>query len=151
MLGQGTFGQVVKCQDMKTHDVVAVKVVKNKPAYFNQSMMEVTILEMVRPVCSCLRTKSNLSYTSPLPHPPTHPRPAQHPMRPARRTPHPPPKRLLHPPKPSLSRLRAALVEPVRAHQAEPVPRPEHAARQGVHGAVVGRDVGIEGCEVDTL
>lgn len=47
VLGQGTFGQVVKCQDMKTHDVVAVKVVKNKPAYFNQSMMEVTILEMV--------------------------------------------------------------------------------------------------------
>jgi hypothetical protein len=25
-----------------------VKVVKNKPAYFNQSMMEVTILELVR-------------------------------------------------------------------------------------------------------
>jgi dual specificity protein kinase YAK1 len=32
---------------MKTHEIVAVKVVKNKPAYFNQSMMEVTILEMV--------------------------------------------------------------------------------------------------------
>ncbi|CAK5281785.1 unnamed protein product [Mycena citricolor] len=47
ILGQGTFGQVVKCQNMKTHEVVAVKVVKNKPAYFNQSMMEVTILEML--------------------------------------------------------------------------------------------------------
>ena len=47
ILGQGTFGQVVKCQNMKTHEVVAVKVVKNKPAYFNQSMMEVTILELV--------------------------------------------------------------------------------------------------------
>ena len=33
---------------MKTNDIVAVKVVKNKPAYFNQSMMEVTILELVR-------------------------------------------------------------------------------------------------------
>ena len=33
ILGQGTFGQVVKCQNMKTHEVVAVKVVKNKPAY----------------------------------------------------------------------------------------------------------------------
>lgn len=33
---------------MKTHEMVAVKVVKNKPAYFNQSMMEVTILELVR-------------------------------------------------------------------------------------------------------
>lgn len=50
ILGQGTFGQVVKCQNMKTHEIVAVKVVKNKPAYFNQSMMEVTILEMVRPL-----------------------------------------------------------------------------------------------------
>jgi dual specificity protein kinase YAK1 len=48
ILGQGTFGQVVKCQNMKTHEIVAVKVVKNKPAYFNQSMMEVTILELVR-------------------------------------------------------------------------------------------------------
>lgn len=50
VLGQGTFGQVVKCQNMRTHEVVAVKVVKNKPAYFQQSMMEVTILELV---CHC--------------------------------------------------------------------------------------------------
>ncbi|PWY99907.1 hypothetical protein BCV70DRAFT_114596 [Testicularia cyperi] len=47
ILGQGTFGQVVKCQDMTTHEIVAVKVIKNKPAYFNQSMMEVTVLEML--------------------------------------------------------------------------------------------------------
>lgn len=53
VLGQGTFGQVVKCQNMKTHEIVAVKVVKNKPAYFNQSMMEVTILELVCPVVHC--------------------------------------------------------------------------------------------------
>ncbi|KAG6837514.1 hypothetical protein H0H93_008439 [Arthromyces matolae] len=51
ILGQGTFGQVVKCQNMKTHEIVAVKVVKNKPAYFNQSMMEVTILEMLNKNC----------------------------------------------------------------------------------------------------
>ena len=54
ILGQGTFGQVVKCQNMKTHEIVAVKVVKNKPAYFNQSMMEVTILELVSRVSVCL-------------------------------------------------------------------------------------------------
>lgn len=47
VLGQGTFGQVVKCQNMKTQEVVAVKVVKNKTAYFNQSMMEVSVLDLV--------------------------------------------------------------------------------------------------------
>lgn len=34
---------------MKTHELVAVKVIKNKPAYFNQSMMEVTLLDLVSP------------------------------------------------------------------------------------------------------
>ncbi|KAI7831761.1 hypothetical protein BC939DRAFT_149344 [Gamsiella multidivaricata] len=47
VLGQGTFGQVVKCQNLKTNEIVAVKVIKNKPAYFNQSMMEVTVLELL--------------------------------------------------------------------------------------------------------
>ncbi|KAL0956418.1 hypothetical protein HGRIS_002566 [Hohenbuehelia grisea] len=51
ILGQGTFGQVVKCQNLKTHEIVAVKVVKNKPAYFNQSMMEVTILDLLNKTC----------------------------------------------------------------------------------------------------
>ncbi|SAL95100.1 hypothetical protein [Absidia glauca] len=46
VLGAGTFGQVVKCKNVKTQELVAVKVVKNKLAYFKQSMMEVTILEM---------------------------------------------------------------------------------------------------------
>ena len=47
VLGQGTFGQVVKCQNLKTQEVVAVKVVKNKTAYFNQSMMEVSVLDLL--------------------------------------------------------------------------------------------------------
>lgn len=47
VLGQGTFGQVVKCQNLKTQEVVAVKVVKNRTAYFNQSMMEVSVLDLV--------------------------------------------------------------------------------------------------------
>jgi len=47
VLGQGTFGQVVKCQNLKTGEVIAVKVVKNKTAYFNQSMMEVSVLDLV--------------------------------------------------------------------------------------------------------
>jgi hypothetical protein len=57
VLGQGTFGQVVKCQNLKTQEVVAVKVVKNKTAYFNQSMMEVSVLDLVcaaQSMCACL-------------------------------------------------------------------------------------------------
>ena len=53
VLGQGTFGQVVKCQNLKTQEVVAVKVIKNKTAYFNQSMMEVSVLDLV---CSALHS-----------------------------------------------------------------------------------------------
>jgi serine/threonine protein kinase len=64
ILGQGTFGQVVKCQNMKTHEVVAVKVVKNKPAYFNQSMMEVTILELVCTVSLSLSLSLSLDVLS---------------------------------------------------------------------------------------
>ena len=47
ILGQGTFGQVVKCQNIKTNEIVAVKVIKNKPAYYNQSLVEVSILGLV--------------------------------------------------------------------------------------------------------
>lgn len=47
LLGQGTFGQVVKCQNVGTRELVAVKVIKNQAAFFNQSMMEVTVLEML--------------------------------------------------------------------------------------------------------
>jgi serine/threonine protein kinase len=47
ILGQGTFGQAVKCQNLKSKELVAVKVIKNKPAYYNQSLVEVAILEMV--------------------------------------------------------------------------------------------------------
>jgi len=39
---------VVKCQNLKTQEVVAVKVIKNRTAYFNQSMMEVSVLDLVR-------------------------------------------------------------------------------------------------------
>jgi dual specificity protein kinase YAK1 len=48
MLGQGSFGQVVKCEDEMSREIVAVKVVKNKPAYFNQGLIETKILQMVR-------------------------------------------------------------------------------------------------------
>ncbi|KAI9288215.1 kinase-like domain-containing protein [Umbelopsis sp. AD052] len=45
ILGQGTFGQVVKCQRISTKELVSVKVIKNKPAYMGQSQLEVEILK----------------------------------------------------------------------------------------------------------
>lgn len=47
MLGQGTFGQVVKCWDTETNDYVAVKVIKNQPAFYHQAIMEVSLLRTV--------------------------------------------------------------------------------------------------------
>lgn len=47
VLGQGTFGQVVKCQNLKTHEIVGVKVIKNKEAYAQQSTMEIMILDIL--------------------------------------------------------------------------------------------------------
>ncbi|KAH7426157.1 hypothetical protein KP509_11G087000 [Ceratopteris richardii] len=43
-LGQGTFGQVVKCWIKEIDSFVAVKVIKNQPEYKNQAMMEISIL-----------------------------------------------------------------------------------------------------------
>jgi dual specificity protein kinase YAK1 len=47
VLGQGTFGQVVKCQHILTKELVSVKVIKNKPAYKVQSRLEIEILKKV--------------------------------------------------------------------------------------------------------
>lgn len=43
LLGQGTFAQVFKCQCLQTGDIVAVKVVKNKPAYTRQAAVEIDV------------------------------------------------------------------------------------------------------------
>ena len=47
LLGHGTFGQVVKCRVEKTNQLVAIKVVKNRAAYYSQSLMEISVLNMV--------------------------------------------------------------------------------------------------------
>ncbi|KAG8059728.1 hypothetical protein GUJ93_ZPchr0002g25326 [Zizania palustris] len=47
MLGQGTFGQVAKCWDVETNTYVAVKVIKNQPAFYQQAIMEVSLLSML--------------------------------------------------------------------------------------------------------
>eukprot|EP00288_Rhodomonas_lens_P011041 CAMPEP_0177748232 /NCGR_PEP_ID=MMETSP0484_2-20121128/31827_1 /TAXON_ID=354590 /ORGANISM="Rhodomonas lens, Strain RHODO" /LENGTH=459 /DNA_ID=CAMNT_0019263103 /DNA_START=365 /DNA_END=1740 /DNA_ORIENTATION=- len=45
-LGQGTFGQVVKCKT-ENEELVAIKIVRNKPAYTNQALVENMILSLV--------------------------------------------------------------------------------------------------------
>lgn len=44
MLGHGTFGQVAKCWVEETNGFLAVKVIKNQPAYYQQALVEVSIL-----------------------------------------------------------------------------------------------------------
>ena len=47
LLGTGTFGQVFRCQKDDSKEVVAVKVIKNKPAYYNQGQIEIKILRQL--------------------------------------------------------------------------------------------------------
>lgn len=47
ILGSGTFGQVVKCQNLANKNMYAVKVIKSKSAYLNQSLTEIKILEHI--------------------------------------------------------------------------------------------------------
>ncbi|KAI8368737.1 kinase-like domain-containing protein [Blakeslea trispora] len=44
LLGAGTFGQVARCRSRETDEYVALKIIKNKPAYTKQSIIEVDIL-----------------------------------------------------------------------------------------------------------
>ncbi|CAK7333773.1 unnamed protein product [Dovyalis caffra] len=47
VLGHGTFGQVAKCWVAETNSFVAVKIIKNQPAYYQQALVEVSILTML--------------------------------------------------------------------------------------------------------
>lgn len=55
---------MVKCQNLKTQEVVAVKVIKNKTAYFNQSMMEVSVLDLVSSYLDCMLYDTKLTLPS---------------------------------------------------------------------------------------
>ena len=43
ILGQGTFAQVFKCKNLLTNELMALKIVKSKPAYTRQSMIEIDV------------------------------------------------------------------------------------------------------------
>ena len=43
-LGQGTFGQVVKCVNSANKEIVAIKIIKNQTSYYNQGKSEIRIL-----------------------------------------------------------------------------------------------------------
>jgi serine/threonine protein kinase len=47
LLGTGTFGQVFRCIRSDTKDIVAVKVVKNKPAYHAQGLLEIKVARLL--------------------------------------------------------------------------------------------------------
>lgn len=44
LLGQGTFAQVFRCLHVQTGQLVAVKIVKNKPAYTRQAAVEIDVI-----------------------------------------------------------------------------------------------------------
>lgn len=48
VLGKGSFGQVLKCYDYKTHTLQAVKLIRNKKRFHHQALVEVKVLEMLR-------------------------------------------------------------------------------------------------------
>ena len=47
LLGTGTFGQVFRCQKDDTKEVVAIKIIKNKPAYHAQGQLEAKIAKIL--------------------------------------------------------------------------------------------------------
>ncbi|KAI8992137.1 kinase-like domain-containing protein [Mycotypha africana] len=48
LMGQGTFGQVVKCRNTTTGELVAIKVIKRQPSFHIQGQKEMSILCILR-------------------------------------------------------------------------------------------------------
>ena len=58
LLGQGTFAQVFKCRIDSTGEMVAVKIIKNKPAYTRQAAVEIDVFRALSKQCADGEAKS---------------------------------------------------------------------------------------------
>ena len=47
LLGVGTFGQVFRCQKSTNNEIIALKIIKNLPAYTNQGLIEIKIANLL--------------------------------------------------------------------------------------------------------
>ena len=47
-LGQGSFGQALKCFDHRNKEFVCVKIIKNKKKFIKQSKIEIHLLEYIK-------------------------------------------------------------------------------------------------------
>ena len=48
MLGKGSFGQVLKVYDHKRKEYSALKIIRNKKHFYNQSIVELNILKFIK-------------------------------------------------------------------------------------------------------
>ena len=48
VLGKGSFGQVARCVDHKTGDLLAIKIIRNKKRFHQQALVEVNILQKLK-------------------------------------------------------------------------------------------------------